>query len=270
VTFDFGDGRRIVRTTTGNSAHYVLDETGMVLDVLPGLYAPSVFKTELEAAEELFDDVTGETRDDRLAKVRAHHKQLLTVRAERTINTTLPYVPGRQSLFALGEREKVSMIAQRATVSKAMVETRDFVATGIATVESSRDDRAAWAAIGQEMWRMKGTSEAPPQILDAQSRALVLTLQSAVPPGMKQPTAAEKTGVVTRFEQSIVADTAINDLVLRPQISAFIEGTGTVDFETLNTWVYATVFFTPKSDPWLNLLPRDEFTGLPGDGVLMQ
>ena len=38
LTIDYGDGRRLERTITGNSAHYVLDEGGEVLDVLPGLY----------------------------------------------------------------------------------------------------------------------------------------------------------------------------------------------------------------------------------------
>jgi len=50
VTIDYGDGRTLERTTTGNSAHYVLDESGRVLDVLPGLYAPTAFRRELEGS----------------------------------------------------------------------------------------------------------------------------------------------------------------------------------------------------------------------------
>jgi len=44
VTIDYGNGHRLERTTAGNSAHYVLDEAGHVLDVLPGLYAPAAFR----------------------------------------------------------------------------------------------------------------------------------------------------------------------------------------------------------------------------------
>ena len=43
VTIDFGDGRRLVKTLTGNSAHLVLDAGGRPVDALPGLFDPRVF-----------------------------------------------------------------------------------------------------------------------------------------------------------------------------------------------------------------------------------
>lgn len=43
ITIDFGDGRRMHRTITGNSIHYVLDAQGRPLDGIPGLYAPPEF-----------------------------------------------------------------------------------------------------------------------------------------------------------------------------------------------------------------------------------
>ncbi len=43
VTIDFGDGRRLVRTLTGNSVHLVLDGSGRPIDALPGLFAREVF-----------------------------------------------------------------------------------------------------------------------------------------------------------------------------------------------------------------------------------
>src|SRR6266536_5776127 len=38
VTIDFGDGRKLERTLTGNSIHYILDAEGRPIDALPGLY----------------------------------------------------------------------------------------------------------------------------------------------------------------------------------------------------------------------------------------
>src|SRR5207248_2714181 len=38
VTIDYGDGRTLKRTLTGNSIHYVLDSRGQVFDALPGLF----------------------------------------------------------------------------------------------------------------------------------------------------------------------------------------------------------------------------------------
>ena len=43
VTIDFGDGRKLVRTITGNSLHYVLDADGRARDVIPGLWGPEEF-----------------------------------------------------------------------------------------------------------------------------------------------------------------------------------------------------------------------------------
>ena len=43
VTLDFGDGKRLVKTLTGNSAHLVLDMHGRPVDALPGLFSPEVF-----------------------------------------------------------------------------------------------------------------------------------------------------------------------------------------------------------------------------------
>jgi hypothetical protein len=48
VTIDFGDGRRLVRTLTGNSVHLVLDPHGRPVDAMPGLVLPDVFVQWLE------------------------------------------------------------------------------------------------------------------------------------------------------------------------------------------------------------------------------
>lgn len=48
ITIDMGDGRRLTRTITGNSIHYVLDCDGNPIDALPGLYGPQAFLRELQ------------------------------------------------------------------------------------------------------------------------------------------------------------------------------------------------------------------------------
>jgi len=50
VTLDFGDGRRITRTLTGNSGHLVLDPRGRLVDALPGLFTPDAFLALLPQA----------------------------------------------------------------------------------------------------------------------------------------------------------------------------------------------------------------------------
>ena len=46
---DFGDGRKMERTLTGNSIHYVLDSEGRLIDALPGVFqADELFEGILE------------------------------------------------------------------------------------------------------------------------------------------------------------------------------------------------------------------------------
>ena len=105
-------------------------------------------------------------------------------------------------------------------------------------------------------------------VLDARSRALVAQLHNAGPADQRA-TPDELAQVIARLEQHIVADTAHNQFMLRSQIRRRIIDRGETELATLNAWVYDAVFATPRSDAWLGLLPRTDFTGLPGDGVMM-
>ncbi len=50
VTIDFGGGKRITKTLTGNSLHVVIDPSGRPVDALPGLFDPDTFLTLLVRA----------------------------------------------------------------------------------------------------------------------------------------------------------------------------------------------------------------------------
>jgi hypothetical protein len=67
VTLDFGDGRRVVRTLTGNSAHLVLDSRGRPVDVLPGLFDRDTFLL-------LLDQARGFAHADRRELARMHER----------------------------------------------------------------------------------------------------------------------------------------------------------------------------------------------------
>ena len=177
-------------------------------------------------------------------------------------------------------------------MSKARIELNDLrvIAKGLAPDEIPQDQIEFWAAAGQRLYGIGGLTnvtpppglrelvagaEAPqpaplsPRVLDAASRALVARLHNAVPEDLRA-TGQQIDAIIARLEQTIVADTALNQLRLRPEIAReIVRRGGRVEFETLNAWIYANVFHTPKHDAWLGLLPRDVFTGLPGDGVLL-
>jgi hypothetical protein len=74
--------------------------------------------------------------------------------------------------------------------------------------------------------------------------------------------------MVRAFESSMALDTVRNEYLLHRRIhEQFSESEPTTaDVEMLNEWVYAELFLTPSSDPWLGLAPRDVYTALEGDG----
>lgn len=279
VTIDFGDGRTLERTTTGNSAHYVVDEDGHVLDVLPGLYSPVVFRRELEGSLALARDVRNKSTVERAALIADYHRQRVSG-AERDWQRLagMPWTAGMRQGLTPTRGETSLAAAQRATVTKAAIELRDLrvFAKGLAPEAIPDDQIEVWSAAGQLLHTADPNQPAPPvrsmlprvDVLDGASRALVVRLHNAASPELRA-TDLNLRAIMARLEQTILADTALNQLRLRPQISReIVRGDGRIDFSTLNAWVYARVFRTPREDPWLGLLQRDTFTGLPGDGVM--
>ena len=66
---------------------------------------------------------------------------------------------------------------------------------------------------------------------------------------------------MTALSLSVVADSVKNDATLRWSIGQLFAEADTaqtaLDFEAMNTRVYAEVFLTPASDPWLGLQHAD-------------
>lgn len=295
VTIDYGDGRTLERTTTGNSAHYILDENGNVLDVLPGLYAPTAFRHELEGSLGLAERVRGKSDDERAKLlVDYHEQQAIAARRDWERLAGTPWIRGASQLLTQTRVDSQLAAAQLVTFSKAVVELRDlrFFAKGLAPEAVPEDQIEMWSAAGQVLYDIGDLQNAtprqvgvtspgelttervelplPPRVLDEASRALVVRLHNDVPRELRA-TGKQLDAMVARLEQTMVADSALNQLRLRPQIEReIVRRGGHIDFATLNAWIYAEVFHTPKQDAWLGLLPRNAFTGLPGDGVVIR
>ena len=79
VTIDFGDGRLLRRTVTGNSVHYVLDSNGRPIDALPGLYGPRAFLRGLGRAERIAREIAAIDDSTVIARrLREYHRQRLS------------------------------------------------------------------------------------------------------------------------------------------------------------------------------------------------
>lgn len=272
VTIDYGDGRKLVRTTTGNSAHYILDEAGNVLDVLPGLYAPAAFLRELDGSLALAARARGASDDHRATLIVNYHTNylLVTKRAWETLAAT-PSMRGAGQLLTGARVESPLAAAQRATVTKAVIELNDLrsIARGLAPEALSENQVEMWSTAGRLLYG-GGDSNVAPAVLDEASRALVSRLHNEVPRGLRA-TGQRLDALIARLEQTLLADTALNQQRLRPKIAReIVRRGGRTDFAMLNAWIYDEVFRSPKQDEWLGLLPRNMFTGLPGDGVVIR
>lgn len=81
VTIDFGGGRKLEKTLTGNSAHVVLDEVGRPVDALPGLFSADVFAQLLVRAHAM---ATADRKQLGLMHRRELERPVLARRAPRS------------------------------------------------------------------------------------------------------------------------------------------------------------------------------------------
>lgn len=259
VTIDFGDGRTITTTTTGNSAHFIRDARGEVVDVLPGVYAPGPFRAELEKTLAMIATLDAKDAAKRVAQVKQWH-------AMRGAETQIAWRRisrgplGRQVVALMKNPPDQSAVAraQMVTVSKAYVEVPQLAGFGAEPGSIAEDETAAWALIGTQTWNLEGKPS-----LDTASRNLVVALHQA---GPIKSTQAEVDALIPRFEQHLVADSALDEYKLRTKVHAYL-AENPAEFGALDKYLYAEVFGTPIADRWLGLLPRTDVTGLAGDGA---
>jgi hypothetical protein len=282
LTIDYGDGRKVETTIAGNSAHYVLDADGRVLDVIPGLMTPKAFRDELEGSLALADATAHGDYAKTLAK---HHAAQVDAIDHEWKAIGAGEIPATTWQISLAQ-------AERRAMSKARVEL-PVVKTAVLGPDPRLmpADDPAWEQIGVRILSARGLEAAapqeerpfetdarvksPPPVLDPQSRAL---LAAIAPSDWARPGEAlesrELDATIARFEASVVADTAINLTQLRRAIHAELAGRAEVgapiDFGSINQWLYASVFLTPAADLWLGMATPGVFTGLPRDGVVVE
>jgi hypothetical protein len=74
--------------------------------------------------------------------------------------------------------------------------------------------------------------------------------------------------LIDKLQMNIALDTVRNDYLMRTKLYAWlIEDRGRSDLETFNQKVYAELFLTPASDPWLGLFTPDTYVALEGGGI---
>ena len=261
VTIDFGDGRKMETTLTGNSIHYVLNSQGKVIDAIPGLYGPRAFGQVLaqaESAARSFMFAGTEPRSDRIiaAQNRYYSDRLQTIdenwtsdlrAAKLALEKNLPVEPYGVSFVS-------SITASRRAMSKMATEVKILpvavVHDRMKTLESETD---------LDKWKKLAELRQHESVLDENSRGFISRKL-----GIK---GKELEKLVKQFEQNLALDTVRNEYLFHSKLYTWLqEGSGS-DLNKFNEKIYAELFLTPNADPWLGLYAPEIYNGIEGAGI---
>jgi hypothetical protein len=254
LTLDFGDGRKLERTVTGNSVHYVLDANGMPIEALPGLYSPQAFLQQLSAVETMYSQYKTQSSLGKFQFISDYHRDRLT-QIQTKWSTELKQA-GLEKLPRLVEVPATdAATAAQVARSKMVVEF-----PMVQALRSIRTNQTALTQITDEAAWKKLAANVPSQ-LDANSLSL---MQRKLDPNATQ----SLTDIAQQFQQNMAMDTVRNEYLLHSQIHQWFMAGNVGDFTTLNQRVYSQLFLTPKSDPWLGLNPQESFAAIEQNGIL--
>ncbi len=261
VTIDFGDGRKMETTLTGNSIHYILDSRGKVIDAIPGLYGPEAFKQLLYQAEGAFNSLKSmgpNAKQSQIenAQTRYYSERLQTIdenwtadlkTAKIALDKKLPNAPYSLSYVS-------SITASRRAMSKLAVEWKILpvavIQDRLTTLEKETD---------LDKWKKLAGLRKYESALDENSRGFISRKL-----GIK---GAELDKLVNQFEQNLALDTVRNEYLFHSKLYTWMqEGSGS-DLNKFNEKIYAELFLTPSADPWLGLYAPEIYNGIENSGI---
>ena len=290
VTIDMGDGRVIERTITGNSIHYVLAPDGRPVDAAPGLYGPKAFLRLLDEAAHAATKVAAregaEAKQRYLAEWHAARAERVAGEWEQDLaqvsadGARAAALSAEARLVPANGAAPTALRASRAAFSKSAAEVPIVRAleTRVAALTAATDD-GAWAKIAAL------PKHAEDARLDAGSQALLRRKHAGPSAGPSARAAGALSlakrqqedplaRVVAGFERSVAEDTVRNEYRFHRTIHEwFASGapeTRRDDVSALNERVYAELFLTPSTDPWLGLVPEDAYAALEGGGRVLK
>ncbi|WP_404784168.1 hypothetical protein [Altericista sp. CCNU0014] len=268
VTIDFGDGRKLERTLTGNSIHYILDASGRPVDAIPGLYGPQAFLRQLQQSEGVAKTIATQTDRDRNITLKNYYGDRLNA-IQSQWSTDLAQlglkVPARLALEMPSSDSGILPRADRAgtfAAAKMAVENPIVSSALNQRTLAQMTDRVTWEKLAQRY-----ASDAK---LDARSLDLIRAKQAAGAIAAPQTAAQSRSvpSIARSFESAMALDTVRNEYLLHAQLYRwFLQDPKTQNADALNDRVYAELFLTPKTDPWLGLLPGDSYSALDNDGI---
>jgi hypothetical protein len=255
ITIDFGDGRKLERTVTGNSIHYVVDSDGMVIDAIPGLFAAKTFLQKLDSAGTIAKKVISLSQDERAIALESYHAEQL--------DNTLSRWAG--DLLTLGVPLSTDSTVKAAYSGKRpdLDQKRDVLelSTTEETIAKIAQARQSELSIGATA-RLAIASKIAAEGASAEKASRVAVSKAI------QETPLLR--AMRNLQNSLARDTVRNDYLLHTRIHGWL-GSGRVStrLNDLNQVIYAELFLTPRTDPWLGLEAPDGFAALENDGRVL-
>lgn len=232
VTIDFGNGNMITRTLHGNIATYVCTAGGEVLDILPGIYEPNVFRDQLDQLGLLAEYLLSE----RLEKKRQLSDSLEAYHRGQAKSLKRDNTPPR---FERRTSTKEEALRQRRIMnySKKFVEMNsELVVTGLVTIKKEQP-KSLIRKLLTKFTSLTKASTSSNQLTAPISRSA----RAALPPDD------------LRHWQLLAQDTRLNETVRRAQIHEKLAEVGLVQPAQIKRWLYKEVLHADLDDPYLGL-----------------
>lgn len=253
ITIDFGDGRKIERTVTGNSIHYILDSDAQIVDALAGLYSPKAFLSYLKQSREIIATTAKLTPVEKRKSLLAFRKNNFdAIRKNRdaaVANAKVTFTEPQNTTDALA-------VMERAT-SKAIVVDE------VSLLRVYDDFSRFEPQLNFDAWNKLAKVYSPASGIDNASNAFIRRQNKTT--GL---TETEFAGLFAKLENFVALDTTRNDFLFHTKLYEWLNARRPLSLEIFNSQVYDVLFKTPDSDKWLGLYSTDVYTALDGNGFV--
>jgi len=245
-TIDFGDGRVLKRTITGNSIHYVLDSEGRPIDAIPGMVAPQPFLAAVSTAETLAKRLASLPPGERESVMKQWHRE----RLEETLASwerDVGKIPLTAPLASRNTDERVTRLENASKTlwpSIAALQRFEFAVGPQVEMEIK--------SLLPSALKARRLALAPfPTAVEANQLAITKALTET--PLLRQ----------LRFLNTAVAEDSIrNEYQLHRRIHEWLSTQQYVSVQRLNARVYPELFLMSLDDPWYGLKPESAYSAI--------
>lgn len=257
VTIDFGDGRKIERTLTGNSIHYTLGADGNIIDALPGLYSPQAFLKFLSESKKAEENGRKYFANQRVNQFAAYRKSVFeNIKAQRNEHLA-------KSKITLSEPAKPASSVPVAIEAAPRAMSKMAVVSEIDILNSISDDFSKYQPqLKLDDWKKLALLYAADTKIDERGKSFIRRQTK------NTVNDYSFSALLDNLNVFVALDSTRNDFLFRTEIYEIISNSSRINLETINDQVYAEVFLTPKSDEWLGLFSPTLYTALDGNGII--